>query len=143
MNVLYKETYKNPKILGLNMGYWSRMLKHMKIDNFQHIKVDCPFDSRKDLPLFVCTNGQRSLRIFQYDVYESDNYEKYAYITAWKDICHYKDCEFQELVVCLLLTKEYTQKVKELIKCWFKQEDQKVDCIIDEIYSLQKVNAKK
>lgn len=143
MIVLFKDTYTKTNVYALNIGYWSRMLKQMRIEKLHRIKFHYPFECRTGLPIYVCTNGQRFLRIIQYDMYEAIDYEKYTYLTVWKDVCHYQEKEFPELVICVLLTQEYKQIISQLIDYWFKDEDKKVEDLIEKIYSMQERNLTK
>lgn len=143
MKVLYKDTFNDPKIYALNTGYWTRILKRMNIKKPDRFRLYCKLEYRKDLPIYVCTDGQRYLRIIQFDMYESEGYEKYTYLTAWKDVYRYNNEEYPELVVCILLSKEYIKIILPLIDCWFRKDDNNVDNIIAKIYSMQEINTTK
>lgn len=148
-NILYKNCYKTVGSYNLNRIYWKKCFNRIvtSIGGTYMNEWNGKFHKNSLLPIFIFQNGNKRIRIQQYDPDEVEDTNKLYfrtsdeteikdsyYITAWL-LKH--DDDIKELVIVLLLTKDNLEICKLLIKEFLLEEENKLEQEINKIYEKQ------
>lgn len=142
---LFVNTYDNSHTNGANRSYWSKFFKSVATELKESYKLKMHSSFNEDMPIFEYYSAikNRFVRIMQFnpknDTIESEIYSPSRFYTAWIGERRLAEEEMpkQELVVCLLMSRDNIKKAKGLIRAWLFESDEVSYSLIDEIYRAQ------